>query len=211
MRGSPMQVAVNVVGIALMIGLAALLQWFKTVAGRPARRRRAVRTFGVIAMRRAPPSLRPRFVASLAAGRARDARAARAATARCRRRWSRTTRADRRPSASRPRSRYHRRHRRRLDRRHRGRRRRRQQPIPTGSKRRCAGATPASPITVHNKGVPRQTTEDMVDRFDRMSCPANPTLVIWETGTVDAVRGTDVDDFALALERRHCCAAATQF
>ena len=36
MPASAMQVAVNVVGIALMIGTALLLQWFKTrPAGRP--------------------------------------------------------------------------------------------------------------------------------------------------------------------------------
>jgi lysophospholipase L1-like esterase len=51
-------------------------------------------------------------------------------------------------------------------------------------------------ITVINKGVPRQTTADMVQRFAKDVLPANPTLVIWETGTVDAVRGNDVDQFA---------------
>jgi lysophospholipase L1-like esterase len=56
-------------------------------------------------------------------------------------------------------------------------------------------------ITVLNKGVPRQTTEEMIDRFDRDVVPHAPALVIWETGTVDAVRGTDVDDFALALAK----------
>jgi lysophospholipase L1-like esterase len=50
-------------------------------------------------------------------------------------------------------------------------------------------------ITVINKGVPRQTTADMVRRFATDVLPAKPTLVIWETGTVDAVRGNDVDEF----------------
>jgi hypothetical protein len=56
-------------------------------------------------------------------------------------------------------------------------------------------------ITVVNRGVPRQTTADMVQRFAKDVFPANPTLVIWETGTVDAVRGNDVDPFADELGR----------
>jgi len=60
---------------------------------------------------------------------------------------------------------------------------------------------PGVSITVVNKGVPRQTTEEMIDRFDRDVVPYAPALVIWETGTVDAVRGTDLDEFALALAK----------
>lgn len=59
---------------------------------------------------------------------------------------------------------------------------------------------PGIDIAVLNKGVARQTTAQMVERFARNVFPANPTLVIWETGTVDAVRGIDVDQFAAALE-----------
>ena len=60
---------------------------------------------------------------------------------------------------------------------------------------RHAGMT----ITVINKGVPRQTTQEMAARFATDVVAADPTLVIWETGTVDAVRGNDVDQFAEAL------------
>jgi lysophospholipase L1-like esterase len=59
---------------------------------------------------------------------------------------------------------------------------------------------PGVAISVLNKGVPRQTTEDMIERFDKDVVPADPALVIWETGTVDAVRGTDVDAFAAAVQ-----------
>jgi acyl-CoA thioesterase I len=59
---------------------------------------------------------------------------------------------------------------------------------------------PGVEITVLNKGVARQTTGQMVDRFDQDVFPAIPTLVIWETGTAEAVRGADVDDFAQALQ-----------
>jgi lysophospholipase L1-like esterase len=59
---------------------------------------------------------------------------------------------------------------------------------------------PDVPITVLNKGVARETTQEMVDRFDRDVYPPAPTLVIWETGTFDAARAVDVDVFADALE-----------
>jgi len=59
---------------------------------------------------------------------------------------------------------------------------------------------PDVPITVLNKGVSRQTTQEMTDRFARDVYALSPTLVIWETGTFDAARGVDVDVFAGALE-----------
>jgi len=59
---------------------------------------------------------------------------------------------------------------------------------------------PGSSITVINRGVPRQTARQMVDRFPTDVLPEDPVLVIWETGTTDAVRGVDVDDFAATLQ-----------
>jgi lysophospholipase L1-like esterase len=58
---------------------------------------------------------------------------------------------------------------------------------------------PDVPITVLNKGVAKQTTQEMVDRFQHDVYPLSPTLVIWETGTFDAARGVDLDVFAGAL------------
>jgi acyl-CoA thioesterase I len=59
---------------------------------------------------------------------------------------------------------------------------------------------PDVPITVLNKGVSRQTTQEMVDRFPHDVYALSPALVIWETGTFDAARGVDVDVFAASLE-----------
>src|SRR6185369_4567814 len=59
---------------------------------------------------------------------------------------------------------------------------------------------PGTPIVVANKGVPRQTAQEMVERFERDVLAADPALVIWETGTTEAVRGLDVDGFAATLE-----------
>jgi acyl-CoA thioesterase I len=59
---------------------------------------------------------------------------------------------------------------------------------------------PSSPIAVVNRGVPRQTAQQMLDRFSSDVMPEDPVLVIWETGTTDAVRGVGVDDFAATLQ-----------
>lgn len=59
---------------------------------------------------------------------------------------------------------------------------------------------PGVPITVINKGVPRQTTREMIARFSADVLAAKPNLVVWETGTVDAVRAVEIDEFATALE-----------
>ncbi len=59
---------------------------------------------------------------------------------------------------------------------------------------------PGMEITVVNRGVARQTTQEMVARFPRDVFAASPTLVVWETGTYDAVRNVDVEIFAEGLE-----------
>ncbi|HEY3919388.1 MAG TPA: GDSL-type esterase/lipase family protein [Stellaceae bacterium] len=58
---------------------------------------------------------------------------------------------------------------------------------------------PGEDITVINKGIAGQTTDQMATRFPKDVYPAKPNLVIWETGTVDAVRGEDVDAMAEAV------------
>jgi hypothetical protein len=58
---------------------------------------------------------------------------------------------------------------------------------------------PQMTINVINRGVAGQTTEQMTERFAKDVYALRPTLVIWETGTVDAVRGEDINDFADAL------------
>jgi acyl-CoA thioesterase-1 len=59
---------------------------------------------------------------------------------------------------------------------------------------------PAVLITVVNRGVPRQTAQQMLERFPSDVIAEDPILVIWETGTTDAVRGVEIDDFAATLQ-----------
>lgn len=58
---------------------------------------------------------------------------------------------------------------------------------------------PGQSITVINRGVAGETTEEMAARFPKDVYSHKPTLVIWETGTVDSVRGEDVDSVASTL------------
>jgi acyl-CoA thioesterase I len=55
-------------------------------------------------------------------------------------------------------------------------------------------------ITVVNKGVPRQSARQNLERFPTDVFAEDPVMVIWETGINDAVRGTDIDEFAETLQ-----------
>jgi acyl-CoA thioesterase-1 len=59
---------------------------------------------------------------------------------------------------------------------------------------------PEVPINVVNKGVPRQSAQQMVARFPTDVIAEDPVLVVWEAGISDAVRGIEIDDFAAALQ-----------
>ena len=59
---------------------------------------------------------------------------------------------------------------------------------------------PKDKITVVNKGVPMQSAKDMYERFPADVFAQDPVLVVWEVGIVDAVRGTDVDEFTGTLQ-----------
>jgi acyl-CoA thioesterase I len=50
-----------------------------------------------------------------------------------------------------------------------------------------------STVTVVNKGELRQSVPDMLARIDMDVLAEKPSLVIWEAGTSEAVRGGDVD------------------
>lgn len=56
-------------------------------------------------------------------------------------------------------------------------------------------------VTVKADVKSRRTTADMVTDLPRIVLDLKPDLVIWQTGTVDAMRGIEPDDFRLALEK----------
>lgn len=59
---------------------------------------------------------------------------------------------------------------------------------------------PAARVKVDNRAVARQTAQEMASRLDREVVAVQPTLVIWETGTTDAVDGTDLDEFRQTMQ-----------
>jgi acyl-CoA thioesterase-1 len=59
---------------------------------------------------------------------------------------------------------------------------------------------PGGSITVINKGIPRQSARQNLERFATDVFAEDPVMAIWETGINDAVRGTDIDEFAETLQ-----------
>lgn len=62
-----------------------------------------------------------------------------------------------------------------------------------------ASALAGAEVRVINRGIARQSAQQMVERLDSDVLAEKPSLVIWESGTAEAVRGTDVDEFVDAL------------
>jgi acyl-CoA thioesterase-1 len=60
---------------------------------------------------------------------------------------------------------------------------------------------PGAKIVVINQGVGGQSTRQMVDRIEDDVVALEPTLVIWQTGTVDTVNNIDVEEFGHSLSQ----------
>ena len=59
---------------------------------------------------------------------------------------------------------------------------------------------PSARTKVVNLAVGRQTAKRAAERLERDVLPLKPRLVIWETGTMEAVRGTDLDEFRQTVQ-----------
>ena len=59
---------------------------------------------------------------------------------------------------------------------------------------------PAAAVRAVNLGVARQSAQDMLRRIDGEVLKMKPSLVVWETGTADAVRGVSPEDFRETLQ-----------
>jgi lysophospholipase L1-like esterase len=55
-------------------------------------------------------------------------------------------------------------------------------------------------VTVANRAKPRETADQMAKRLAKDVLSLKPDLVVWETGTADAVRSIDLDQFGTTLE-----------
>jgi hypothetical protein len=58
---------------------------------------------------------------------------------------------------------------------------------------------PGVEIKVLSYARTKQTAAEMADGFGKVLTGAKPALVIWQTGTVDAMKGIDPDEFRAAL------------
>ncbi|WP_024510157.1 SGNH/GDSL hydrolase family protein [Bradyrhizobium sp. ARR65] len=58
---------------------------------------------------------------------------------------------------------------------------------------------PGATVNVSVEIVPKQTAEEAAGGFVKLLEAKRPTLVVWQTGTVDAMRSTDPDDFRAAV------------
>ena len=57
---------------------------------------------------------------------------------------------------------------------------------------------PGVEVRVINRGVARQSAEQMLQRLGDVMAD-KPALVVWESGTAEAVRGAEIDDYVDAL------------
>jgi GDSL-like Lipase/Acylhydrolase family len=60
---------------------------------------------------------------------------------------------------------------------------------------------PAVTINLSVELLPKQTAEEAASGFAKLVEAKKPTLVIWQTGTVDAMRSLDPDDFHAAVDQ----------
>ena len=56
-------------------------------------------------------------------------------------------------------------------------------------------------VTVISLAKSRQTAADMAAEFPKVLATEKPSLVIWQTGTADAMRGVGTDEFQATLEQ----------
>jgi lysophospholipase L1-like esterase len=63
------------------------------------------------------------------------------------------------------------------------------------------GNLPGVEVILVNKGRPRDTAGQMLDRLTADVLAERPGLVIWQTGTTDAVRRLDVDHYAWLISQ----------
>lgn len=63
-----------------------------------------------------------------------------------------------------------------------------------------SGRWPSVILKVVNEAKARQSAADMADSFERMLANDKPDLVIWQTGTFDAIQGVEPEDYTAALE-----------
>jgi hypothetical protein len=73
-----------------------------------------------------------------------------------------------------------------------------------------AARLPNVAVKVRADVKPGRTTAEMVNSLKQSLLDARPNLVVWQTGTVDAIRGVDPDEFRAKLEKGIAVARASE-
>jgi hypothetical protein len=71
---------------------------------------------------------------------------------------------------------------------------------PTWLEESLRARLPGVAIKVATYARPRETASEMEAKLPHIIAEAKPALVIWQTGTADAIRGIDPDDFRVSLD-----------
>ena len=71
---------------------------------------------------------------------------------------------------------------------------------PTRLQAALTNLLPGVAVKVTTYARPRETAEEMEKKLSRIVNEAKPALVVWQTGTADAIRGVDAEDFRVALD-----------
>ena len=71
---------------------------------------------------------------------------------------------------------------------------------PTWLEESLRSRLPGVAVKVATHARPRETASEMEAKIPRILADFKPALVIWQTGTADAIRGIDPDDFRASLD-----------
>lgn len=71
---------------------------------------------------------------------------------------------------------------------------------PTRLEQALGGLLPGVTVKVSTFARPRDTAVEQENKLERVLSEVKPALVIWQTGTADAIRGVDPDEFRAALD-----------
>jgi len=71
---------------------------------------------------------------------------------------------------------------------------------PTRLELALTSLLPGVAVKVSTFARPRETASEMENKLERTVADSKPALVIWQTGTADAIRGVDPDEFRVALD-----------
>jgi lysophospholipase L1-like esterase len=71
---------------------------------------------------------------------------------------------------------------------------------PTRLEAALTGLLPGVAVKVTTFARPRDTASEMENKFERILADSKPALVIWQTGTADAIRGVDPEEFRVSLD-----------